>query len=181
MNNSEIWKAIPSFEGLYEVSNTGKVRRACETKEKKKGELLVQTTEKLGYMIVTLFNKSKGTKKHHKVHRLVMLAFIGSSDQDVNHKDGNKTNNHLSNLEYCTRSQNVLHGFRVLGRSFRGEKHPQAKLTDIDIHHIFAMRKQGATYVSIANQFKISSKTISNILNGHTWTHITRNFREVQP
>lgn len=101
----ELWKWIPGYEGLYMVSTHGRVKR--------NGKIRKQSTYKSGYMYVGLHKNGKG--KNWKIHRLVALAFIPNPDNlpEVNHKDENKTNNHVSNLEWCDRTYNNNYGTRI--------------------------------------------------------------------
>lgn len=107
----EVWKDIPGYEGLYQVSNTGEVkslnyRGSGETK------LLKQSTNKKGYKRVVLCKNRK--KKNHSVHRLVAITFIPNPDNlpIVNHIDECKSNNMVSNLEWCTLVYNNAYGTR---------------------------------------------------------------------
>jgi hypothetical protein len=116
--NNETWKDIPDYEGLYEVSDLGRVRslgRVCKAKngsnQKKKSRILVQEVTIHGYCRVRLFDL-EGKAKHHAVHRIVMSAFKGKSDNPVNHINEIKTDNRLINLEYCTPKDNCNHGTR---------------------------------------------------------------------
>ena len=101
-----MWKPIKEHEEFYEVSDKGEVRN------KKTGKLIVGDKNNFGYMRVCLYNPFK---KRYFRHRLVALHFIDNPEnkQFVNHIDGDKTNNTLSNLEWCTRSENELHAFRT--------------------------------------------------------------------
>ena len=105
----EQWKPIPHTDGKYEVSNYGRVR----TNNQRPG-LLTLTKQPKGYLyaMVTLIN---GKQKNCRVHRLVAEAFLPNPDNqpEVNHKDGNKENNHVSNLEWCNRSHNMKHAIRM--------------------------------------------------------------------
>ena len=115
---TEIWKAVKGYEGLYEVSNFGNVRsldRFVKAKNdsltKKKGRILVPFYEsQKGYYQVSL--SKDGKNKKHRVHRLVALAFLENpfNCTDVNHKDEDKTNNNVDNLEWCTRKYNNNYG-----------------------------------------------------------------------
>lgn len=127
----EIWKPVNNFEGFYEVSNYGRVRSIERVVEHRKyGKMLVSAkllkpwNNMHGYCNVNLLKD--GERKVFKVHRLVAEAFIPNPENKyaVNHKDGNKTNNHYLNLEWCTKSENELHKCRVLGRYGGG---PQKK------------------------------------------------------
>lgn len=102
--NKEQWLPINGFDN-YEVSNLGQVRN------KKTNRILKQAHQNSGYSIVSL--RRGGTTKTYAIHRLVMEAFNPRQDAnklDVNHKDWNKLNNKLDNLEWTTRSENLLHG-----------------------------------------------------------------------
>lgn len=106
-----IWKDIPGYEGLYQVSNTGQVRSLNYRRTGKK-QILKPGYTKDGYETVNL-NK-EGSYKTYKVHRLVAMAFISNPNNYpvVNHIDENKTNNAVWNLEYCTREYNNNYGTR---------------------------------------------------------------------
>jgi hypothetical protein len=103
----EVWKPIDGTDGKYEVSNFGRVR----TNGKRPG-LLTLTKQPSGYRYA-MIALSNGKQRNCRVHRLVAQYFLPNPDNmnEVNHKDGNKDNNHVSNLEWCTRSHNVKHSF----------------------------------------------------------------------
>ena len=112
----ENWKEIKGLEGLYEVSDTGKVRsvpRATLYKDGRigihKGRERKQQLNKKGYLAIDLSVKSKQVRK--LVHRLVAEAFIPNPDnkEQVNHIDGNKQNNSVDNLEWSTNEENAIH------------------------------------------------------------------------
>jgi hypothetical protein len=104
----EVWKKIVGYEHLYKVSNTGKVI-SFQPRWKKPREIKL-CTDGGGYQILTLVkDKNKSTRT---VHRLVAEAFLGHSTKDINHKDGNKKNNNLPNLEYCSKSENSKHAIK---------------------------------------------------------------------
>lgn len=99
----EIWKDIKGYEGLYQISNLGRVKSLCY-QHGKTPKILKQAKDYDGYCLVSLSKNGKHITA--KVHRLVAEAFIGHSDLQINHKDENKSNNNLSNLEYCTPKYN---------------------------------------------------------------------------
>jgi len=103
----EIWKDIPGYEHLYQVSNYGKVMRLAHGNKREK--LLKQSVVTHGYFAVHLF-KNK-IKKQIAVHRIVALTFLDNPErkQQVNHKDGNKQNNNVENLEWVTAYENIHH------------------------------------------------------------------------
>ena len=116
-----MWKDIPDFEGCYTVNEDGQIKSVPRCIIHKNGKqvwlngcILKPAKYRNGYMFVLL---CKGGKRVQRmVHRIVMEAFCGKSQLEVNHKDGNKANNALSNLEYVTHSENQLHSYRVLKR-----------------------------------------------------------------
>lgn len=115
MVQTEIWKPVVGYEGLYEVSNTGKVRsleRITTVGRRGIGKELKQYLLPCGYLDVSLSNSGK--IKHKRVHRLVADAFCENPDGkgEVNHKDGNKQNNSACNLEWCTNSENMIHAYQ---------------------------------------------------------------------
>jgi hypothetical protein len=111
----ETWRDVVGYEGYYQVSNTGKVKSISRNiwngkgYIKSSGKLLKQGTNQKGYPIVYLSKNSKS--KTITVHRLVAKAFIEnpSDKPQVNHIDGNKKNNNVSNLEWCSNQENQLH------------------------------------------------------------------------
>ena len=111
---SEVWKAIPGYEGLYEVSDQGRVRSLDRMAVGRWGEykcygrVLSQHYQK--YYSVEL--NVKGSRKRINVHRLVAMAFLPNPDNlpQVNHKDENSKNNRVENLEWCTSEYNRLYG-----------------------------------------------------------------------
>lgn len=105
--SNEVWRAVPGYEGLYEVSDFGRIRNL------RTGRILANTPTKKGYCSVALF--FDGTRTRHYVHRIVLVAFVGPCPvgMETNHKDRAKANNRLSNLEYITGSENMRHYHRM--------------------------------------------------------------------
>lgn len=108
----EVWKDVKNYEGIYQVSNTGKVRRLTFTNNqvtKEKIHEIKPTDNGHGYLIVGL--KNGGERKSYYLHRLVAEAFCEKNENCtvVNHIDHNKYNNSANNLEWCTQKENVLH------------------------------------------------------------------------
>ena len=121
---AEVWKDVPCFVGLYQVSNTGKVKRLFKNGHSR---ILIGKRDKDGYISVIL--SKGGSKKHCRLHRLVAEAFVPNPENkpQVNHKDRNKRNNVVdvsdlnggtTNLEWATASENSIHCV-VTGRGFR--------------------------------------------------------------
>jgi len=109
----ETWKDIPNRE-WYKISNLSNVK---SFKRYKKWIILKKFVDRYWYISAWLCKDGKN--KTFKLHRLVLLAFIWPSELECNHKDWNPLNNNLENLEYCTRSENLLHRHRVLKRNTR--------------------------------------------------------------
>lgn len=114
MNNTEIWKDIVGYEGLYQVSNLGNVKSLNYLRIRGKEVILKPWKHGQGYYCVSL---SKDGKKINKfIHRLVYAAFNGDIPDDlvINHIDEDKTNNDLNNLEAITQKENVYHGTGII-------------------------------------------------------------------
>lgn len=113
----EVWKDIEGYEGIYKISNYGRVksleRKDCLGRIIKE-KILKLREDKDGYLLITLHKNKK--VKTFKVHRLVAEAFITNPNNYpiINHKDENPSNNHASNLEWCTQKYNCNYGNRVL-------------------------------------------------------------------
>ena len=115
----EEWRDIPGYEGYYQVSNLGRVKGLSRwingNKQGYTTEHILKEGKNKGYCRVTLSVDTK--HKNFSVHRLVAIAFIPNPNNypQINHKDGNKANNIVTNLEWCNASQNNFHKFNVLG------------------------------------------------------------------
>ena len=166
----EIWKDIVGYEGLYQVSNLGRVK-SCERmivhfrgglrKLKEKIRKAAKDTD--GYLVLDLYRNGKG--KFHKVHRLVAISFLETQDgkNEVNHINGQKEDNNINNLEWCNSSENQLHAFR------NGLKKPQINNEKAVIMYSKEDRKFIMEFKSIAKASKhLNCKTgdIVSVLKG---------------
>jgi hypothetical protein len=104
-------------------------------------------------------------------HQLVLEAFVGPRPpgQEVNHKDGNPSNNRLENLEYVTKSENITHSYRVLGRR---ATMCNAKLTDSQVKDLRQRARRGTKQTTLAKTFGISTAQVSMAVNRKSYTHI---------
>ena len=172
MNNNtekEIWKDIKGYEGVYQISDKGNVKsleRIVKSKSnltrKQHEKILKQGTTGDGYPIVVLRKDNKS--KTLSVHRLMVTNFkaLESDDFEVNHIDGVKCNNLLSNLEVVDRSENMKHASRK-GLRFM-------KLTETDVTEIRNTYQEGKiTQKQIATKYGVSKQTISDICRERTW------------
>ena len=104
----EIWKPVLGYDGLYEVSDWGRLK-SLKRKFVLKDRILKCSTSSEGYKEVRLHNGSKKSAKRAQIHRLVIEAFIGPSDKEVNHINHDRSDNRRENLEYVTRRENANH------------------------------------------------------------------------
>jgi DNA-binding XRE family transcriptional regulator len=164
METPELWLPVVGYEGLYEVSDLGRIRSLV------RGRLMALPICDR-YVRVRL--SKDDISKIHNVHSLVCLAFIGPRPEghDVCHWDGIKTNNRLSNLRYDTRSANHLDKRRH-GTMAKGSGHGIAVLNAEAVIKIRAARAAGRSKTSIAEEFGVSRPTIYAIERGMTWRHV---------
>ena len=167
----EEWKPAFGFEGVYEVSDAGRVRRVAGGRGITIGRFLKPQRRSDGYLHVQLWKNNQ--PQTLLLHRLVATSFIGPvpDGREVNHIDGNKANNRLSNLEYATRTENNLHAYRN-GLMHRGEDHYFSKLTDDDVLFIRNAQKQGLGCRKLARRFGVNKSTIVQVQNGKSWSHV---------
>jgi len=164
----EIWKPVIGYEGIYEVSNVGRVRTVNS------GYIFDAKPTQRGYIRVTL--RKDGKKSSQFVHVLMLEAFIGPRPDGMvtNHKNGNKSDNCLENLEWTTQKHNVHHAIE-LGNFFTpvGEQHGESKLTAKQVKKIrrqFAMGKH--TKAALGRQFGVSEVLIGLIVRRQAWKHL---------
>ena len=158
-NPSEI---VESVEKGYFASPSGNIYN-------RHGDLMVGAIDHCGYRHAIL------NRKNHNVHRIIAKTFIPNPDNlpCVNHKDGNKLNNSVDNLEWCTHSENIIHAYQTgLEQPMCGEQHHTHKLTEDAVKYIkqvYVKRDKEFGAVALAKKFNVDRTTIHDIVRGKTW------------
>lgn len=154
----EEWRAVVGYEGLYEVSNMGKVKRLK----------VLKPDIVFGYERVTLCVNNK--PKHYYLHCLVAKAFISNPENKlfVNHIDNNRKNNTVSNLEWVTQIENINHCIKQ-GRHAKGEIQGSSNLKNSDIYYI---RNSGLPTKELASKYNQSEVNINRIKRYASWKHL---------
>ena len=180
----EIWKDIPGMEGIYQVSNLGRIKALKREILKNDGRILPikehfvkGSKDTKGYLQLDANICGKRILKF--IHRLVAEAFLDNPKhlEQVNHKDGNKLNNCVGNLEWVTCEENIHHAWENgLNKALQGEKHGNHKLTAeqviyIKTHYKKLDKKFGAR--ALAKKFNVTPSPILLIVKGKAWKHIT--------
>lgn len=177
------WVGIPGYEMEYEINIMGDVRsrdRYILAEGRKvaylmRGMLMKQTIAG-GYWSVE-FSRNN-LRKRMTIHRLLAIIFISNPENkpEVNHKDGDKLNNDINNLEWCTSSENAIHahanGLIPPSKIGPGEMSPAAKLRDKDILHIRKLLQKGRTQSFVAGLYGVSKGNIGFIAKRQTWAHM---------
>ena len=150
----EIWKDIECFEGLYQVSNLGRVKRVAT------GRVLKGCKDRGGYLLVGLYKQGSASKK--LIHRLVAQAFIPNPEHksEINHIDENKTNNMVSNLEWMTAKENSNHG----KRNERVSKSNSIPIIAINLKTSEVQKYYGTN--ECARQLGLDPSNITHVLKG---------------
>jgi hypothetical protein len=170
----EVWQPVRGYEGLYEVSDQGRVRSLPSQKwngaawTKKPGCIRKTSIGAHGYPAVDL--KHNGHRKTFTVHTLVLTAFVGPrpTGQECRHLNGNRADSRLCNLAWGTPSENDQDRKRH-GTFIQGEMHGNARLTEHDVRLIRSMR---GTQAAIAKRFAVSPSLVSMIKAGQRWAHV---------
>jgi len=169
------YKIIISTNGRYEINNNGDIR-STKTKQK-----MHQSKAGAGYLRINAWINKKHITKY--VHRLVAEIFIGScpNNMEVNHIDGNKLNNNVSNIEYISHSENLKHAIKIgirkpshISRNV-GENHGLSKLTNNDVIEMRRLWDTGNyTQSELSKTFGINFRRVSCIVRGDSWKHLYR-------
>lgn len=159
-----IWSSVKDYPD-YKVSTEGVVLG-------KRGKVLKPYETKSGYLEVSL--SENGVVRKFTIHRLVAETFLPDDNDlpQVNHLDGDPTNNYLNNLEWCSVSRNQLHSCDTLGNN-RGGKQHLAKLTEREVKSVLKLLANKIGTTRIAKMFSVSPTTIDNIKAGRTWNWLS--------
>jgi hypothetical protein len=170
----EIWKDIEEYEGLYQVSNLGRVKSiekrfsSCGKPKKIAREKILKEREtEKGYVSVMLCRSCN--KKQYRIHRLVAQAFIKNTGNKpfINHLDGNRKNNNSDNIEWVTHKENMQYSFFVRGRS------DQRNISLVLAKRIKKLFAEGKTVKEVNTIFpNLSYSLLRYIKVGYTWKHI---------
>ena len=168
----EVWKTIQNYGGLYQVSNTGKVRDL-------KNHIKPVYKNNKGYECLSLYYNGK--TYHPTVHRLVAKAFIPNPNNydQINHKDCNKENNSVENLEWCNQRYNYDEGMKTFQYS-KNEEHYFAKLKNSDIPIIYELYKLGFTRATVAKIFNVRPSSLEAIEKGISYRELGYNFKAIK-
>ena len=177
-----LWKAVKNYEDIYEVSNAGEVRskdRKVKTwfgERSSKGKLLNGEIKKDGYCRVQLSDAKTNKTDRVYLHRLVASAFIDNplNKPCINHKDGNKLNNSVDNLEWVTHQENNIHEYETgLCKGPRGELCGTHKLTEKQVLTIRnCISENILTRNELAKMFGVCRGTITSVYLRTNWKHI---------
>ena len=169
----EVWRDVVGYEGLYHVSNFGRVKSLHNGKT-----IIRKPALSNGYLKVSLCKD--GSIRTHKIHTLVARAFIPNPEDKpfVNHIDADKTNNCVENLEWTTQTENMQHASKMgllKHRGLKGSENPSAKFSEDDIRYIrqnciIGYSKRGVR--AFAKKYCVHSKTISRIVRGKHYAEV---------
>ncbi|MEE9574062.1 MAG: NUMOD4 domain-containing protein [Candidatus Neomarinimicrobiota bacterium] len=180
----EVWKDIPNFEGVYQASTHGRIKRVANGPSTHNNRLLKPTRHHSGYMEVSLCKDGKQYKSL-RIHMLILITFVGErpNKQECRHLDGNRQNNMLSNLTWGTHKENmqdrIKHGKYIAPK---GSLNNLAKLTETQVLEIKKLlgstlknkHNQGLKLKEIAKRYKVSISAISYIKIRKTWKHMEK-------
>jgi hypothetical protein len=176
--NSEVFKDIPGWEGLYQVGSMGTVKSlprtvvSCTGKVyNRKGKILKLRYSDDGYLKTSLSRDGKDFEVG--VHRLMALAFIPNPENKpmVNHLNAVRDDNRIDNLEWCTNAENIQHSFNLGISDNKGDKHPRRKLSMEMVRGIRAELANGKSPKEVAEIFNIKRTNVYAVRLGQNWNY----------
>lgn len=176
---TEIWKDIVGYEGLYQVSNLGRLKRISRVRSDGKllKELIKKNTPRKGdgYLQISLGTRSH-TQKSRYLHQIVATAFIPNPENKrfVNHKNGIKADNRVENLEWCTYQENMDHAVETGLQNTKGENNLQHKLKEVTVLEIRSKYDPNISkpLKKLSIEFGLPNWHIHSIVKRKTWKHI---------
>jgi hypothetical protein len=173
----ERWRPVPGFEGFYDVSDHGRMRSVDRNIPRggsfmrRRGREMRQRIDQKGYARVYL--SKGGVGRRHRVHRLVLAAFIGPcpDGHEAAHQNGVRADNRLENLRWSTPAENAADRDRH-GSTARGSENGRAKLNASKVRAIRLLLACDQTMPQIAEQFGVAPGTIEAVKTGRTWRHV---------
>jgi hypothetical protein len=178
IENQEEWRDIHGFEGYYQASSFGRIRSVDKIITRKDGKSYFRAGRVLipfkgttcNYLSIQFSVNNVPSK--HLIHRLIAYTFLGlepDSVLEVNHKDGNRLNNAVSNLELVTHQENVDHSVRTGLKHDYGECHVHAILTNAQAAEIREICGRGVKQKDVAKLFGVSKQCVNNVVNYKTY------------
>lgn len=161
------WRKLDWLPSYYSLGSDGRIKSEYGGKIR----FLSGVRSPTGYQRVCI-KLPDGSHVSKFGHRLIAEAFFGKSALCVNHKNGNKTDNRIENLEYVTPAENSAHANIVLDAFLRGENNPYAKLNGPEVEIILALHANGVSQTELSKQFNCSKGNIGFIVRRVTWRHI---------
>jgi len=176
----ERWRPVPDFEGLYEISDLGRVRSLAKRGRyhRKSEKILSPGKSKYGYLSLHLCGKERGLDAHRYVHDLVLTAFVGPRPvgaEACHFPNRDPADCRLVNLRWDTRKNNHADK-RAHGTDNRGERNLNAKLSERDVIRMRKLRyRTGLAFNKLADKFGVTTMTAWRACNGQCWSHIEEN------
>lgn len=175
---TEQWRAVPGYEGFYEVSDAGRVRSLDRIKSngRRSNGRILSTPLSAGYPCLNLCRS--GSQVLVRVHRLVAEAFLGPApdpSETVNHKDFDRTNNRAENLEWLSHADNMRHAHaanRCRREYATGERHACSKLSRLDVLDIRKRAESGASDAELAREFGVTATNVWMIRHRKSWRSV---------
>lgn len=168
----EIWKEIEGYNGKYLISNHGRIKSFTHKVKKQfpDGYITLGSIDTTQYY-AWRFGTSRFDRQTIRIHVLVATYFKHKPENAtcVNHIDGNRLNNHHSNVEWCTHAENIQHAVRTGLFDKKGEKHMNAKLNKQDVIEMRTLRKLGLTHKEIGEKYGVCRRQAGDVINGVNW------------